>query len=198
MKLFALALAALLPCIAAAPDVDKNKTMGNPSAPLMFELYSDFMCPHCKVLHETILPSIITDYVKTGKAYLIFREYPLNIPQHVYSRQAAALAVAAARVGKYEAVNDAIFKAQAQWGVTGNLWAAVAPVLTPDEQKQVAALAKDPAVLMEVQKDVDRGQAATVNETPTLMITYKLKQQPWAKWADYGLFKSYVDALLKK
>ena len=67
MKLLALAVAALLPCIAASPDVDKNKTVGNPNAPLMFELYSDFMCPHCKVMHETILPSIVQDYVKSKK-----------------------------------------------------------------------------------------------------------------------------------
>jgi protein-disulfide isomerase len=197
MKLPALVLAALLPVLAAAPDVDKNKTMGNPSAPLMFELYSDFMCPHCKTLHENVLPAIILDYVKTGKAYLIFREYPLNIPAHVYSRQAAALAVAAGRVGKYQQASDALFKAQVSWSVSGKVWDAVAPVLTPDEQKKVQALAKDPAVLAEVQRDVDRGQAAQVNETPTLMITYKLRQQPWAKWGDYSFFRSYVDGLLK-
>jgi protein-disulfide isomerase len=197
MKLLALAIAALIPCLAASPDVDKNKTMGNPNAPLMFELYSDFMCPHCKVLHENILPAIILDYVKTGKAYLIFREFPLAIPQHVHSRPAAALAVAAGRVGKYQAVSDALFKNQLSWGVTGNLWGAVAPVLNAEEQKKVQALANDPAVLAEVQRDVDRGMQAMVNETPTLMITYKLRQQPWAKWADYSFFKSYVDGLLK-
>ncbi|MCU1238003.1 MAG: twin-arginine translocation pathway signal [Candidatus Solibacter sp.] len=198
MKILALALALLLPCVAAGPEVDKNRTMGNPSAPLMFELYSDFMCPHCKLLHENILPSIILDYVKTGKAYLIFREYPLQIPQHVYSRPAAALAVAAGRVGKYQAASDALFKQQNSWGMTGKLWDAVAPVLTPDEQTKVKALSQDPTILAEVQKDVDRGMAAMVNETPTLMITYKLKQQPWSKWADYSFFRSYVDGLLKK
>src|SRR4051794_35154982 len=77
MKTFALLLAALLPCVAAAADVDKAKTLGNPSAPIMMELYSDFMCPHCKHLHEDILPAIVMDYVNTGKAYLIFREFPL-------------------------------------------------------------------------------------------------------------------------
>ena len=197
MKLLVLVLTALS-CFAATPGVDKNKTLGNPGAPLLFELYSDFMCPHCKTLHENILPAIVLDYVKTGKAYLIFREFPLAIPQHVYSRPAAALAVAAARVGKYQAVSDALFKNQLSWGVTGKVWEAVAPVLTPDEQKKVQALAKDPAILAEVQRDVDRGMSAMVNETPTLMITYKLKQQPWAKWADYSFFRSYVDELLKK
>src|SRR5215475_3448306 len=113
MKTLALALAALLPAAAAAPsDAGKGKTMGNPAAPILLELYSDFMCPHCKHLHEAILPAIILDFVKTGKAYLVFREYPLPIPQHVYARPAAEMATAAARIGKYEAVSDALFKDQ--------------------------------------------------------------------------------------
>ena len=198
MKILALALAALMPCLAGAQDIDKNKTIGNPSAPLMFELYSDFMCPHCKHLHENILPAIVKDYVNTGKAYLIFREFPLNNPAFVYSRACAALAVAAGRVGKYQAVSDVLFRTQQTWSMNGRYWDAVASVLTPDEQKKVQALAKDPAILAEVQRDVDRGIKANVNQTPTVIVTYKLRQQPWAQWADYGLFRSYVDDLLKK
>jgi len=45
---------------------------------------------------------------------------------------------------------------------------------------------------------VERGTKAALNQTPTLMITYKLKQQPWANFADYSLFRGYIDALLKK
>src|SRR5947208_4789281 len=129
MKTFALLLAALLPCFAAAPDVDKGKTMGVPTAPITMELYSDFMCPHCKHLHEDILPAIIVDFVKTGKVFLIFREFPLDIPQHVYSRAAANYATAAARVGKYQQVSDALFRYQTQWGTTGKVWETVATAL---------------------------------------------------------------------
>jgi protein-disulfide isomerase len=164
----------------------------------MFELYSDFMCPACKNLHENVLPAIVRDYVQTGKAYLIFREFPLSIPAHVYSRQAAAVAVAAARVGKYQAVSDALFRYQVAWSASGKYWEAVAGVLTPEEQKKVQTLAKDPAVLAEVQSEVERGTRAQVSQTPTIMITYKLKQQPWANFADYSLFHGYIDALLKK
>ena len=198
MKPFALLIAALLPCFAAPPDVDKGKTMGSPTAPIVMELYSDFMCPHCKHLHENILPAIVTDFVKSGKAYLIFREYPLAIPQHVYSRPAANIATAAARIGKYQVVNDAIFKNQQAWGMTGKLWDFVNPVLTPDEQKKVQALANDPTVLAEVQRDYDMAQKARLNQTPTLLITYKGKSTPWTYWDDYNLFKSYVNDLLKK
>src|SRR5215475_12225859 len=179
MKILALLVAAAIPCLAANPEVDKGKTMGNPSAPIVLELYSDFMCPHCKHLHEDILPAIIMDYVNTGKAYLIFREYPLAIPQHTYSRPAANFATAAARVGKYQQVSDALFKTQASWSMTGKVWETVAAALTADEQKKVQALAADPAVLGEVQRDYDSGQKVHINSTPTILITYKLKQQPW-------------------
>ena len=158
MKILALSLAALLPCLAAGPDVGKGRTMGDPAAPMLFELYSDFMCPGCKHLHENVLPAIVLDYVKTGKAYLVFREFPLNIPAHVYARPAAAFAVAAARIGKYQTVSDALFRSQQAWGLSGKVWETVAGVLTPEEQKKVQALASDPAVLAEVQRDVDRGR----------------------------------------
>ena len=198
MKILALALAALLPCLAAGLDVDKGKTMGDPAAPMLFELYSDFSCPACKTLHENVLRTIVQDYVRTGKAYLVFREFPLNIPAHVYSRPAAAFAVAAARIGKYQTVSDALFRNQQAWSVNGKVWETVAGVLTPEEQKRVQVLAKDPAVLAEVQRDVDRGMQAVLTQTPTLMVTYKLRQHPWTQFGDYSLFRGYVDALLKK
>jgi protein-disulfide isomerase len=156
------------------------------------------MCPACKNLHENVLPAIVMDFVKTGKAYLVFREFPLTIPEHVYSRPAAAFAVAAARIGKYQTVSDALFRNQKAWGVSGKVWETVAGVLTPEEQKKVQALAKDPAVLAEVQREVDRGTQSLVTQTPTVMVTYKLRQHPWTQFADYSLFRGYIDALLKK
>ena len=198
MKTLALALALLLPCLAAAPEAEKGRTMGNPAAPLLFELYSDFMCPHCKLLHEQILPAIILDYVKSGKAYLVYREFPLAIPTHVYAREAAAYAVAAARVGKYQEVSDALFRTQTTWGTNGALWEAVSPVLTPDERMKVKGLVGDATVLASVQRDVDRGMKAGINQTPTLIVTHKLKSQSWTNFGDYSLLRGYLDGLLKR
>jgi protein-disulfide isomerase len=198
MKILALFVAALLPCLAAGPDVDKGRSMGDPAAPLLFEIYSDFSCPACKHLHDFVLPTIIQDYVRTGKAFLVFREFPLDIPAHKYSRPAAAFAVAAARIGKYQTVSDALFRDQQAWGASGKVWEIVAGVLTAEERKRVQALANDPAVLADVQRDVDRGKQTPITQTPTLMVTYKLRQQPWTQFTDLGLFRGYIDALLKK
>jgi protein-disulfide isomerase len=195
MKTFALALALMLPCLAAGPD---SKSMGNPAAPMRMDLWDDFTCPHCKMLHEQILPKIIADYVTPGKAYLVFHEFTLTGAGHEYSRTASTYAAAAARVGKYQQVCDALFQAQSSWALSGKVWETVSPALTPAEQKKVQVLFKDPSVAAEVQQDLELGMAAKVDRTPTLVMKRKNNQVPWSSWGDYSLFKSMVDLLLSK
>ena len=130
---------------------------------------------------------------------MLFRsEFTLTGPGHEQSRTASTYAAAAARVGKYQQVCDALFQAQSSWAVNGKVWETVSPALTPIEQKKVQALFKDPAIDAEVQRDLDLGIAAHVDRTPTLVLTGKGKQIPWSTWSDYGLFKSMVDQLLAK
>src|SRR4249919_546571 len=147
MKMFALALAVMLPCLAAGPA---GKSMGNPNAPMRMDLWDDFTCPHCKILHEQILSRIVADYVTPGKAYLVFHEFTLTGPGHEHSRTASLYAAAAARVGKYGKVADALFATQSTWIVNGKVWEAVSPALTPAEQKKVQALMSDPSINAEV------------------------------------------------
>ena len=172
--------------------------MGNPAAPMRMDLYGDFACPGCKMLHEQLLPRIIADYVTPGKAYLVFHEFTLTGPGHEHSKTASMYAAAAARVGKYQQVSDALFLTQSSWAVTGKVWETVSPALTSVEQKKVQVLMKDPAIAAEVQRELEQGMAAHVERTPTLVMTRKGKQTPWASWSDYGLFKSMVDLLLSK
>ena len=145
MNLAALALVAALPSLAASLDSDKSKILGNPNAPVTIEIYSDFECPMCRTFHIETLPQLVKDYVVPGKVCIVSREFPLDTI-HKYSHEAANYATAAARVGKYEAVADALFKTQASWGVSGKVWEVVATVLSAADQKKVQALAKDPGV----------------------------------------------------
>jgi protein-disulfide isomerase len=195
MKMFALAFAVMLPCLAAGPE---RKSVGNPAAPLRMDLYSDFTCSHCKMLHEQILPRIMADYVTPGKAYLVFHEFTLTGPSHEHSKTASMYAAAAARVGKYQQVSDALFLTQSSWAMSGKVWETVSPALNAAEQKKVQALMKDPAIAAEVQRDLEQGISMHVDRTPTLVMSRKGKQTPWASWTDYGLFKSMVDLLLSK
>lgn len=198
MKVFALTLLALLPCLAAAPPIDKNKAEGNPGASILMEVYSSYDCPHCKIMHETVEPMIVRDYVMTGKVYLVKREFPLSGPGHEHAREAADYATAAARVGKYQPVVDALFKNQATWAMNGQVWQTVASVLTAAEQSKVQALAKEPGVVAEVQQDYDSGVTGAINSTPTTIITYKGRKYPFAGVPNYDLFRKFLDDLLSK
>jgi protein-disulfide isomerase len=198
MKRYALALALLLPCFAAVPEIDKAKAMGSPTAPVTMEVFASFDCPHCRDLHDNTLPMIVRDYVVTGKVYLVSREFPLSGQYHPYAREAADFAVAAARIGKYTQVADALFRNQQSWAVDGKVWQTVASVLTPAEQKKVEALVKDPGVVAEVQREYEEGVAAGVNATPTVIVTQGVKRYPIpAQQLHYGFLKSLLDGMVK-
>jgi protein-disulfide isomerase len=198
MKVFAVALVALLPCLAASlGDVERAKTLGSPGAPVRIDLFSDFQCPACKVFHEVTLPVLVKDYVATGRAYIVSHEFPL--PMHPYSREAAGYATAAAQLGKYQEVCDALFKNQTVWAGNGKVWDAVAAALTPAEQKKVQAAAKDPGVLADVQQGVDMGKMQRINETPTIIISRGTKRYPFPgpNPQNYPLLRALIDGLLK-
>ncbi len=201
MKLCVLLAAALLPSLSIAQPLpaDTAKCFGNPSAPVRLDVFSDFECPACRAFHTELLPQIERDYGPTGKIYIVSHEYPLNIPAHKYSREVAAYATAAARIGKYEAVADALFQNQQAWYTEGKnpgkFWEVIASVLTPAEQKRVQALAKDASVLNEVQNDYNLGTRLGVNSTPSLFLSHGAQRfsLPWP--VSYPLFRSMVDGM---
>ncbi len=192
MKLFIGAFAIWLTAIAAAPDAIHGNALGNPKAPVLIEVFSDFQCPACKRFHDEELPLILKDYVTPGKAYLVYRYFPL--PQHVYGRKAAELACACAQLGKYTPAADILFAKQTTWAQDGKLDETLAAVLTPAEQKKVEALTKDPAVQSAIDHDLAEGHALPLASTPTVVVTYKSKQY---KLAGEGLFNyKFVKATL--
>ena len=198
MKRYALALALLVPLFAVTPEIDKAKAQGDPNAPIVMEVFASFDCPHCRELHDTTIPLIVKDYVKTGKVYLVSREFPLTGQYHPFAREAADIAVAAARVGKYHEVADALFKTQAVWAMNGKVWESVSSTIPAAEQKKVMALTKDPGVNAEVQREYDAGVAAGINATPTVIVSQGSKRYPInAQQLHYGFLKSLLDGMLK-
>ena len=102
---------------------------------------------------------------------------PAEIPAHKYSREAADYATAA-RLGIYQPVADVLFKKQTSWSESGKVWDTVATVLSPEQQKKVQALAKDPTVIAEVQRDVDAGTRERVSSTPTIYVNHGTQHFP--------------------
>jgi len=187
-------LAAVLLSAGSTANVDNN-TFGNPKAPVLIEVFSDFQCPGCKYFHDNEFQKIMTDYVTSGKVYVIYRYFPLAM--HPYGRPCAEYACAAARVNRYQKVADALFSQQTTIAAVGNVEAVVNSVLTPTEQAKVKSLLKSPEVQKQIDTDVDEGRAVPVQSTPTLWVTAHGRSEAIKGPINYELFKQYLDALLK-
>jgi len=197
MRKLVLAMTLAIAGAGLAQDFEKGQVVGSPSAPVRIEIFSDYACPACRNLHEQTLPMILRDYVQTGKAYVIFREFPLSIEAHKHSRTAAAYAVAAGRLGIYQPVSDALFRDQQSWNGTGKVWETVATVLSPEQQKKVQTIMKDPTIAAAVQKDVDAGTKERIQSTPTIIVSRAAKKYPVPYPVNYNFFRSLVDGLAK-
>ncbi|HEX3746594.1 MAG TPA: thioredoxin domain-containing protein [Bryobacteraceae bacterium] len=195
VKTIGVVLASAVALLAGSTANVDNNTFGNPKAPVMIEVFSDFQCPGCKYFHDNEFQRIMSDFVVPGKVYVIYRYFPLQM--HPYGRLCAQWACAAAHVGRYQKVADALFAAQQAIEVTGNAEAVANSALTPSEQKAVKALVNSPSVQGEIDTDLNEGKAIPVPSTPTLWVTAHGRSEVIKGPINYDLFKQYLDALLK-
>jgi protein-disulfide isomerase len=121
MRLFAVAAVALLvagcdsgglPAVGGQSVELKADDMvhGSPNAPVTIIEYASMTCPHCAAFNMTVVPQLTKDYIETGKAKLVFREFPLD--------GAARMASAVARCfsgDQYFSFIDLLFANQMNW-----------------------------------------------------------------------------------
>lgn len=195
-RLFSLTAVALIAIALEGGTQPAIRAIGSATAPITMEVFSDYQCGHCKALYEQALVPLMNDYVRAGKVYLVHREFPL--PQHPYAREAACLACAANRIGKYERVCDVLFRTQDSWSANGKVAETACSVLTADEAKKVLALAKDPSVIAEVQQDLALGRSLNINATPTVLLTHKGQRFPIPGGVSYPILRRFLDQLLVK
>jgi protein-disulfide isomerase len=178
----------------AVPDVDPHKALGSKTAPLTIEVFSDYQCPACKSLYTNTMRQVVENYVNTGKVYLVHRDFPL--PMHAYSRIAARYGAAAARLGKFEAVEQVLFQKQEVWEQSGDVDGTVASVLSAADMVKVRALVKGGTLDAEIDKDTALGQSYHITQTPTTIIHRNGQTYPVVGQQTYPIFHDFLDQLL--
>jgi len=179
----------------AAAQSSSSRAIGPVTAAVRIDLFSDFQCPACKALHEQTVKRIKEEYARKGRVRLVHHDFPL--PQHSFARQAATLAAAADRLGKFDAVSDALFLQQDTWSKSGNVGAVVDSVLSPEERTKLRALAKDPAITAGIERDVELGRRSQVSSTPTMIITHNGSPSPIVGVVTYSVVSRYLESLLR-
>lgn len=180
----------------AHTDIATAKTMGMKSAPIEVEIFSDFQCPVCRQFYFSVTKQLIDEYVTSGKVYLVHHDFPL--PMHAHSQEAAKWADAAAAIGRFQEVEDALYSKQDSWAASGKVDETVAAVLSPTEMKRVRALVDSSEVGAAIQHDEELGREHNVNGTPSIFVTHQGKTAPLpAQGVTYNLMKQYLDFLLR-
>ena len=89
---------------------DDGRRLGDAKAPIVIIEYSSLTCPHCADFTLNVLPEIKKNWIDTGKAQLIYRDFPWD--------QQALMAASLARCvapTKFFPFLDLLFREQASW-----------------------------------------------------------------------------------
>ena len=145
-------------------------TLGHPRAKVVLTEYADLQCPYCRQFAAAQLPSVINDYVRTGKVRLQFRNLSFIGPD---SQKAARFAAAAGLQGKLFDFVDRFYANQQTENsgyVTNEFLSKVAGEVPGLDVNKAFAQQQSAAVTRELAKADAAAKGAGVNSTPTFVL----------------------------
>jgi protein-disulfide isomerase len=95
-------------------SIDDDPIRGSLDAPITIIEFSDFQCPFCSRFQTETLPTILEEYVDTGKVKFVYRDFPIQ-SSHPNAMPAAAASECAHEQNKYWEYHDALFERQQTW-----------------------------------------------------------------------------------
>ncbi len=177
-------------------SVDDDAVLGDPNAPITIVEYSDYQCPFCARFVNETMPMIVENFVDTGVAKIVFRDYPL--PTHA----AGALAAEAAEcVGKngdaaYFEMHDALF-ADSSWAYGEDEVQVEASLveLADGLGYDIASCLMNNEMAQEVADDFTAARAYGVSGTPTFFVNGSKLVGAWPYEVFEGLIQYRLDLL---
>lgn len=158
----------LLAPVAHAETALRDMVVGRADAPVTITEYSSYTCPHCAAFHAENRPWLIKTFVDTGRAKLVFHDYPLD-----GLAMAAAMLVHSAPADTAPVLSEALFSEQNSWATAQNPRQALGTIagLAGMNPGQVDAAMADKALFQAL---LDRRSQAFekqgIDSTPTLII----------------------------
>ena len=197
--LLVLSLPALAEEKAATPKVDvtaamADRVLGNPDAPVTIYEYASMTCSHCAAFHKYGLPTIKKELIETGKAKLIFRDFPLDN----YAMKAAAMA-RCAPADKFYPLISMIFGEQERWVKTAAPDEAVQKfgALAGMDPEYIKACMTDPDLQKAMMASMQDGQKTyAIDSTPSFI--FKKGDERMMEWDDFTEALKKAEAAAKE
>ncbi|HXT69714.1 MAG TPA: thioredoxin domain-containing protein [Vicinamibacterales bacterium] len=135
---------------------------GNPAAPMAVVVFSDFECPFCRSFGGTILPTLRSDYISTGRILVSFRHLPL--PGHQAARPAAQAAVCAHAQGRFWSLHDKFFADPVTLRAVDKAMGEIG-----GDMEAFAACRSSEATAQVVESDLELAKLLQIRGTPTFL-----------------------------
>ena len=163
----------------------KDNSMGDPSAPIKIEEFSDFQCPYCEQFHKQTEPLLIQYYVDTGKVQFTYRSMGNWVSGNIggpntESQDAAAAAYCAGEQNKFWEMHDYLFGnviGENVGSFTTKRLTAIAGKIEGLDINQFNNCYKSGKYTSRVTQDFNDGQAAGITGTPGFILTYTVNGQ---------------------
>lgn len=152
-----------------------DEVMGKADAPIVIIEYASLTCPHCADFAEKTLPEIKKNWIDTGKAKLIFRDFPTAPAQLAIA--ASMISHCSGDTDRYFLFLDTFYHSQQSWIRSNDPLAALKGIarLGGMSSDQVDKCLADKTLLQQLNDRVTDGETVyNVDSTPSFIINGKL------------------------
>lgn len=186
------------PAATEAGDFDleaalKPRILGDTSAPIKISEHASFSCGHCGDFHKNVFKELKAAYIDTGKAYLVFSDFPLNAPAlH------ATMAARCVAEDKFFDFTAELFEKQKDWAYSPSYLAKLKTMAGTYglDGKAFDACVKNEELQAGIIAGVQAAQSQwNVRATPSFVINNQITIGGAHNFADFE--KSIQDALAK-
>jgi len=179
-----------------------GKVLGNPKAPVTLQYFGDLECPICKEFTLGALPSILRQWVRSGKLKIEYRalETATREPEVFKTQQVAALA--AGKQNKMWDFLELFYHEQGEEDsgyVTESYLQALARQVPGLNLPQWTSDRNDPALATEVTGDTEAANNAGFTGTPSFEIGKTGELHPFTPgtYTEPGPYNAQIEKLLK-
>jgi protein-disulfide isomerase len=173
----------IVPEAKSLPNPD-GLSLGDPNAPAVIDIFEDFQCPACQFFSDSIEPLIIQYLVETGKARLVYHNYPFldgeGASNGGESDQAANASMCANEQGKFwemKAVLYANWNGENQGNLSNRRLVAMAEAINLDMDAFNTCFSAN-KYKDDIQASFDYGGELGVSGTPSAFVNGAKVGQP--------------------
>ncbi len=184
-----------------AADISKVKVaghpfVGSPNAPITIAYWYDYQCPFCKKSEKEAMPQLISDYIKTGKVKLVYKDFQFlgEDSQTAGLAEHAVWEIAPDKfVEWHQAMYDKQDKENSGWGKKEDILALTKSLGIDSDKVSQLMISKATEYQQGMDNDKTEGSAFGVSGTPSFIIGKQLLvgAQP------YSAIKQLIDLAIQ-